>query len=72
MRGQNLVLNIGFANEQVVKPTEGVEIEVAKDGLNILVKGIDSQKVGPAKSFLSISRRRYPKFEIICFAQRIV
>ena len=60
MRGQNLVLNIGFANEQVVKPTEGVEIEVAKDGLNILVKGIDSQKVGQKAAEIRAIRKPEP------------
>lgn len=59
LRGQNLVLNIGFANEQIVRPTEGVEI-VVPDGNNIIVKGIDAQKVGQKAAEIRAIRKPEP------------
>lgn len=45
LRGSSLVLNIGFSHEVVIKPEEGVKIEVP-DPLKITVSGIDRQAVG--------------------------
>ncbi len=59
LRGKDLVLNIGFSNAIVVKPTEGVEIEV-KDANNIVVKGIDSQKVGQKAAEIRALRKPEP------------
>lgn len=44
-QGKDLVMNLGFSNQVVVSETEDIQIEVP-DANNIIIKGIDKQKVG--------------------------
>jgi large subunit ribosomal protein L6 len=50
LRGADLVLSVGFANEVVIKCPPGIEMEVPKaasrEEMDIIVKGIDKQMVG--------------------------
>ena len=44
-QGKDLVMNLGFSNQVVVSETDDIQIEVP-DANNIIIKGIDKQKVG--------------------------
>ena len=44
-QGSNLVMNLGFSNQVIVAETDDIKIEVP-DANNIIIKGIDKQKVG--------------------------
>jgi large subunit ribosomal protein L6 len=50
LRGQDLVLQVGFANEVVVPCPAGIEFEVPKaasrEEMDVFVRGIDKQLVG--------------------------
>ena len=59
MQGKNLVLNIGFANPITVVPMEGVEISCT-DANNVVVKGIDAQKVGQQAAVIRAVRKPEP------------
>jgi len=43
--GKNLVLNIGYSHQVIVPETEDIQIDVPNPN-QIIVKGIDKQKVG--------------------------
>lgn len=43
--GKNLVLNIGYSHQVIMPEPEGIEVEVPNPN-QIIVKGIDKQKVG--------------------------
>ena len=43
--GKNLVLNVGYSHQVIMPETEGIQIEVPNPN-QIIVKGIDKQKVG--------------------------
>ena len=43
--GKNLVLNIGYSHQVIVPETEDIQIEVPNPN-QIIIKGIDKQKVG--------------------------
>src|SRR6187431_793016 len=45
MRGTDLELNVGFSHPVVIKPPQGISFEVP-DQTQVIVKGIDKQKVG--------------------------
>lgn len=59
MRGQDLVLNVGFSHEVVIKPVQGVKIS-AKDETHIAVEGIDRQKVGQVAALIHDTKRPEP------------
>jgi large subunit ribosomal protein L6 len=44
-KGKNVVLNVGFSHPVEVAPMEGIELDVPSQ-TQIVVKGIDKQKVG--------------------------
>ena len=44
-QGSNLEMNLGFSNQVIVAETDDIKIEVP-DANNIIIKGIDKQKVG--------------------------
>ena len=44
-QGTQLVMNLGFSNQVIVAETDDIKIEVP-DANNIIIKGIDKQKVG--------------------------
>ena len=43
--GKNLVLNVGYSHQVIMPEPEGIEVEVPNPN-QIIVKGIDKQKVG--------------------------
>ena len=45
MKGNDLLLNLGFSHDITVKPEENVSFEVP-DALTIIVSGIDKEAVG--------------------------
>lgn len=45
MKGKSLQINVGLSHAVLITPPDGVTLEIPKN-LNILVKGIDKQKVG--------------------------
>lgn len=59
MRGNDIVLNVGYSHEVVVSPVEGVKI-TAKDETHIIVEGIDKQKVGQTAALIHDTRRPEP------------
>lgn len=44
-QGKNLVMNLGFSHQVIVPETEDIQIEVPQPN-QIVIKGIDKQKVG--------------------------
>lgn len=56
MRGEKLVLNVGFSHEVVITPLEGVKIST-KDETHIAVEGIDKQKVGQVAALIHDTKR---------------
>ena len=44
-QGTNLVMNLGFSHQVIVAETDDIKIDVP-DANNIIIKGIDKQKVG--------------------------
>jgi large subunit ribosomal protein L6 len=46
LRGQDLVMKLGYSHEIVVNPPENITFETADRGRTIHVKGIDKQVVG--------------------------
>lgn len=59
MRGTNLVLNMGYSHEVVIKPYEGVSIQVP-DTTHIIVSGIDKERVGQMASEIRAVRKPEP------------
>lgn len=59
MRGTNLVLNMGYSHEVVIKPYAGVEI-VVTDPTHITVAGLDKQLVGQLASEIRAVRQPEP------------
>jgi len=59
MQGKNLVLRIGFANPITIVPMDGVEISCT-DANNVVVKGIDAQKVGQQAAVIRQVRKPEP------------
>lgn len=59
MRGNAVVLNVGFSHEVVIAPVEGVTI-TCKSDTAILVEGIDRQKVGQVAALIHDTKRPEP------------
>ena len=59
MRGNAIVLNVGFSHEVVLQPIEGVKI-TCKDETHIAVEGIDKQKVGQMAALIHDTKRPEP------------
>jgi large subunit ribosomal protein L6 len=59
MRGENLVMNLGYSHEIVVKPVAGIKISTP-DQLHITVEGIDKQVVGQQASVIRGFRQPEP------------
>ena len=59
MRGDAIVLNVGFSHEVVIHPVPGVKI-TAKDDTHIIVEGIDRQKVGQTAALIHDTKRPEP------------
>ncbi len=59
MRGENIVLNMGYSHEVVLKPEPGVKVSVA-DNVNITVEGYDAQAVGQTAALIRAVREPEP------------
>ena len=59
MRGTNLVLNMGYSHEVVIKPQGTVKIEVP-DPLKIIVSGINAEEVGQTAAVIREVRKPEP------------
>ena len=59
MRGTNLVLNMGYSHEIVIKPYEGVEISVP-DPTHVTITGLNKQLVGQQASEIRAVREPEP------------
>ena len=59
LRGTDLVLNLGYSHEVVVKPLNGVKISVP-DPLKIVVEGFDKQSVGQQAAVIRSYREPEP------------
>ena len=59
MRGEDIVLNMGYSHEVVLKPEPGVKISVA-DNVNITVEGYDAQAVGQTAALIRAVREPEP------------
>lgn len=59
MQGNKLVLRIGYANPITIEPMEGVTI-TCKDANNVIVSGIDAQKVGQQAAIIRQVRKPEP------------
>ena len=59
MRGDSIVLWVGYSHEVVIKPVEGVKIS-APDETHIVVEGIDKQKVGQTAALIHDVKRPEP------------
>jgi large subunit ribosomal protein L6 len=46
LQGKNLKLELGFSHPIEVEPPEGISFQVEERGKQIIVSGIDKQKVG--------------------------
>jgi len=55
MRGDKLVLNVGYSHEVVIDPLPGVKIS-CKDETHVIVEGIDKQKVGQVAALIHDTR----------------
>ncbi|MCQ2741719.1 MAG: 50S ribosomal protein L6 [Bacilli bacterium] len=59
MRGEKIVLNLGYSHEVVLAPLPGVKIS-AKDETHITVEGIDKQAVGQTAALIHDAKRPEP------------
>lgn len=59
MRGKDIVLHIGHANEHVISPLEGVTI-TCKDTTHVTVSGIDKFAVGQTAALIRATRKPEP------------
>ena len=71
-QGKDLVMNLGFSNQVVVSETDDIQIEVP-DANNIIIKGIDKQKVGQFAANVRAKRPPEPyKGKGIKYANEVV
>ena len=59
MRGNNLVLHVGYSHENVITPLEGVKI-ACKDANHVSVTGSDKFKVGQTAALIRSTRKPEP------------
>ena len=59
MRGENIVMNVGYSHEIVIKPEPTVKI-TCKDANNIIVEGISKQAVGQTAALIRGTREPEP------------
>ncbi|MBA4495903.1 50S ribosomal protein L6 [Paenactinomyces guangxiensis] len=58
-KGNNVVLNVGYSHPVEVNPEEGIELEVPS-ATQIIVRGIDKQKVGAVAANIRAIREPEP------------
>lgn len=58
LRGDTLVLNLGFSHPIEIKPKEGIAFRVEKN--SITVSGIDKERVGETASYIRSLRKPEP------------
>ena len=59
MKGNNLVLNIGYSHPVEIEPEEGVKIETPNQ-TSIIVSGIDKERVGEIAARIRAVRKPEP------------
>ena len=59
MRGENIVMNVGYSHEIVIKPEPTVKIS-CKDANNLIVEGISKQAVGQTAALIRGTRDPEP------------
>ena len=59
MKGENIVLNMGYSHEVVIKPEPGVKI-TCPDATHVTVEGIDAQAVGQTAAVIRAVREPEP------------
>ena len=59
MRGENIVLNMGYSHEVVIKPEPGVKV-TCTDATHVVVEGIDAQAVGQTAAVIRAVREPEP------------
>ena len=59
MRGENVVMNVGYSHEIVIKPEPTVKI-TCKDANNVIVEGISKQAVGQTAALIRGTREPEP------------
>lgn len=58
-QGNNLVLNVGYSHPVEIVPEDGIEIDVEKN-TNVIVKGIDKERVGAIAANIRAVRKPEP------------
>lgn len=58
-QGNNLVLNVGYSHPVEIVPESGIEIDVEKN-TNVIVKGIDKERVGAIAANIRAVRKPEP------------
>lgn len=58
VRGENVVLNVGFSHPVEIKIPKGVTVEIEKE--NIKVRGIDKQAVGELAAVIRATKKPEP------------
>ena len=59
MRGENIVLNMGYSHEVVITPEPGVKV-TCTDATHVVVEGIDAQAVGQTAAVIRAVREPEP------------
>ena len=59
MRGEDIVLNMGYSHEVVIKPEPGVKV-TCTDATHVVVEGIDAQAVGQTAAVIRAVREPEP------------
>ena len=59
MRGENIVLNVGYSHEIVIKPQPGAKIS-CPSATEVVVEGIDKQAVGQTAALIRGTREPEP------------
>nr|YP_010484991.1 ribosomal protein L6 [Hypnea cervicornis]UVW80685.1 ribosomal protein L6 [Hypnea cervicornis] len=59
MSENHLILNIGYSHPIIIKPPKGISIKV-EENVNIIVKGIDKEKVGQVAAKIRSTRPPEP------------
>nr|YP_010902728.1 ribosomal protein L6 [Hypnea nidulans]WCH54583.1 ribosomal protein L6 [Hypnea nidulans] len=59
MNKNDLILNIGYSHPVIIQPPKGISIKV-EDNINIIVEGIDKEKVGQVAAKIRSTRPPEP------------
>lgn len=59
LEDENLILNVGYSHPVIIKPIKGIRIQV-ENNINIIVNGINKEKVGQVAATIRDVRRPEP------------